>query len=186
MAENITTEIDVADFESANFLKSLVELECFEENSDEFNSPKFLERDSLLKGLLNPDEHKSPSFFQFEEFSEKQVSLTELPTTVSSDKIILSGWKNVENISSRLIEKYDETVVLECLIDRESGIYEERIFRSSLFSEYNLCEGQLFYLRFFERKNEIKMEVHDGLGIVQETDFPKFNFVEKFKNSKLF
>jgi len=48
------------------------------------------------------------------------------------------------------------------LIDRETGICEERGFRSSLFDGYNLKIGDLFYLRFFKRPNEMKMEVHNG------------------------
>lgn len=186
MAENRQDILNILDFDSVNDKKALIELESIDENTDELNSPRFLERDALLKDLFKSDEYKLPERIQIEEMGEKVNILNELTPTVSTDKIILSGWKNIENISSRLIENCGEHIVLECLIDKESEVYEERIFRSSLFNGFNLEPGNLFYLRFFERDNETKMEVHDGMGIVSENDFPSINFTELFRNSKLF
>ena len=187
MAENKQDILNnILDFDSVNDNRALIELETIDENTNELNSPRFLERDALLKDLFKSDEHSLPERIQIEEIHDDVNILNELTPTVSADRIILSGWKNVENISSRLIENCGEHVVLECLIDKEAEVYEERIFRASLFNGYNLELGNLFYLRFFERDNEMKMEVNDGTGIVSENDFPTINFTEMFKNSKLF
>jgi hypothetical protein len=103
-----------------------------------------------------------------------------------SDSLTLKAWKNIENISARLIEHSDDIVVLECLLDKELGIYEEREFRKTLFEGYELKIGNLFYLRFFDRQNETRMEIHNDPRLTSVEDFPKKNFVDLFKNSKLF
>jgi len=65
-------------------------------------------------------------------------------------------------------------------------IYEEREFLLSLFTGYDLIIGNLFLLRIFERKNEIRIEIHNGSGLTMEDDFPKLDFVKEFSNSRLF
>lgn len=99
---------------------------------------------------------------------------------------ITKGWKNVENISSRLLDFDEDIVVLECLTDRENGIYEEREFKRSLFEEEQLKEGNLFYLRTWERPNEIRIEIHFDKKFERQYDFPKSNLNATFKNLSIF
>jgi len=186
MTENREHIFDLSEFDSANDFKALIELENIEKNTNEFNSSRFIERENLLKDLFNSDENKFLERIQIEELAEKVNKPYELTPAISVDKVIISGWKIIENISARLIENSVEHLVLECLIDKEAEIYEERIFRKSLFSGYDLEFGNLFYLRFFEGNNVMKMEVHDGKGIVSINDFPEINFAERFRKSKLF
>ena len=68
----------------------------------------------------------------------------------------------------------------------EEQIYEEREFKSSLFTGYNLDIGSLFFLRIWERPNEIRIEIHDDPELTLNNDFPKLDFVEKYKSSRLF
>jgi hypothetical protein len=164
-----------------NDLGAMIEFVDIEESK--LNSPIFIEKKSLLKNLINSNESSIPLETRDENNSkEEDVDYLNL----ISDKVIITNWKNIENISARLIENCGENIVLECLIDKENSIYEERIFETSLFEGYNIEIGSLFYLRFFKRKNEAKMEVHEGKGIVLEEDFPKLNFKEIFSSSKLF
>lgn len=120
-----------------------------------------------------------------ERFNDVVTPIKEV-TFLGSDAIFLERWKNVENISARLIEFYEDVVILECLIDRELGIYQEREFSASLFLEYELRIGDLFYLRVFERPSEMKLEIHNDPNLTFEKDFPKLDFKQLFNKSKLF
>lgn len=161
--------------------KAKIHLEEYDSDRIPYKSENFLQKKDFLKGLFPIDNIKQlhTKFYDEEKSTEEVVLL-------GSDTIIISGWKNVENISARLIEHYDDTVVLECLIDKEMRIYEEREFQLSLFIGYDLKIGNLFLLRIFERKNEIRIEIHNDPGLTLKDDFPKLDFVKKFSNSRLF
>lgn len=167
---------------------------------DENSSVKF-------KALIGFEEHEQyENFIISEEFKNKELFLEDLFSVAEvipkneaidekkalnevmysgSDVVFLKAWKNVENISARLIDNYDNSVILECLIDKENGIYEERQFNDTLFNGYELKVGNLFLLRVFERQNEIRIEIHNDPDLTLSDDFPKLSFVESFKNSRL-
>lgn len=90
-------------------------------------------------------------------------------------------WKKIETISSRIICTYDDKVLLECLIENE---YEERIFNKSLFAGFDMKEDARFLLKIYEQKNEMKIVIEKNTSKID--DFPKIDFVEKFKNFRLF
>jgi len=149
----------------------------------EFMSANFSEKSNFLD-LLNIQSNDSS--FNLAKFDENQILKKDSQVSLGYDSVILQNWKNVENISARFIEHYDDIVILECLIDKENDEYEEREFRASLFQGYELKEGNLFYLRFYDRANETKMEIHNDPGLVNIKDFPKMDFKAKLENSKLF
>jgi len=173
-------EKDLFDGNSTSEFKALIQLEKFERDPNFLVSENFLEQEELLKELFSIDIKPS------ETESNENKKTIEGAVTYGSDTIVIRGWKNVENISARLIEHFDETVVLECLIDKEMGVYEEREFRISLFADYETKIGNLFLLRIFERQNEIRIEIHNDPELTLKDDFPKLSFVEKFKDSSLF
>lgn len=158
---------------------------------DTLDPPKENEHDEI--------HYESPNFMRHNDFLEKLFK-TEIPliklydekkspieTVIEeTDTVIITEWKNVENISARLIEFYDDKVILECLVNKEERIYEEREFKTSLFDGYEIKIGNLFLLKFLERQNEIKMQIHNDPGLTFKEDFPKLDFVEKFKDSRLF
>ena len=181
MIDNPEQELELIDSNSINETKALIQIENIEGEEDSLRSKKFIEQIEFKRNLLNAYDHKLPLTKLDEEKEASKEKLLEY-----SDVVVIKGWKNVENISSRLIEHSDDTVVLECLIDREEGIYEEREFRSSLFIGYDLDIGNHFYLRIFERPNEIRIEIHDDPELTLKDDFPKLDFVEKYKKSRLF
>ena len=177
---------DLLENDSVNESKSLIEIEDYNFTEYTHKSFDFEFRDELLRNLFNSLDNNIPQRIDLTgNPTENLLSKSDTATQIS-DRIVIQGWKNVENISARLIEFSEDHVVLECLIDKENKIYEERMFRPSLFINYKLVLGNLFYLRFFERPNEIKMEVHDDPSLTFSDDFPKLDFVAEFKNSKLF
>ncbi|MCD4793868.1 MAG: hypothetical protein K8R54_11575 [Bacteroidales bacterium] len=98
----------------------------------------------------------------------------------------LHSWNLVASISAKLLEYDDDYVLLECLIDKDERIYEEREFNRSKFKLFDLEEGKLFKLQFFERPYETMMRILDKLGLVSENDFPDIDFESKFKDSPIF
>ena len=161
-----------------------VSLVSLKKKEQPYSSPYFSEKNEDLNSFLNiqSSSETSSSFQQIRTTEETP----EAYATFGSDAVIIRGWKNVGNISARLIELYDKVVVLECLIDKELSIYEEREFGSSLFFEEDLKIGNLFYLRIFERKYESRMEIHSDPKLTFVEDFPKMDFKSLFEKSKLF
>ena len=149
----------------------------------DFVSTSFARRDELIRSLFKTE--SSVSEFNLANLSEK-TETGALGNIVGSDIVYIEGWKNIANISARLIDFFDKVVVLECLIDKDQSIYEEREFTATIFEDFELAIGKIFLLRFFSRRKEIKMEVHDEPGLVSKDDFPEKDFRLLFKNSKLF
>jgi hypothetical protein len=144
-------------------------------------------RNTFLKQLFETEsDTEILSDENLEEFSNELSASKHKQPILGVDRIVLSGWKNIENIPSRLLENHEKSVILECLIDRENRTYEEREFKKSLFEGYDLQIGNLFYLRVFERPNELKIEVHDSPGLTSSDDFPKLDFESLIRSSRLF
>jgi len=160
---------------------SLIQLEEYEET---FISSNFSDKKNFVSSLFKAQ--PSHSYVSYPQKLDIPSENQKEERTFGSDSVILKGWKNVENIPARLIETFEDVVVLECLIDKESELYEEREFRASLFTGYELNIGNLFYLRFFDRDNETRMEIHNDSRLTSINDFPKKDFSTLFANSKLF
>lgn len=156
-----------------------------EEKVEHFNSRFFSDKDDLIKDLLKTQSPESTSLYRSRDIDKFGLNEQE-ETLTPSQTITLYGWRNIENISARLIESYDDVIVLECLVDKESSTYEEREFRKTLFEGYDLKLGTLFYLRFFERPHEMRMEVHNDPSLHFLDDFPTMDFKGTFEKSKLF
>jgi hypothetical protein len=172
---------EVLENTSQTEIKTLISYDSSSGNIGIPHSEKLRIKEELVKEILNLNLKKEPFYKVSEEprFGKEVIE----PYT---DKVIIPSWKNVENISARLINHYDETVVLECLIDKENNVYEEREFRASLFEDYNIKQGNLFFLRVFERKNEVRLEIHDDPGLTRIEDFPKMDFLVRYYKSRLF
>ncbi len=93
---------------------------------------------------------------------------------------VIEPWKLVEDLSARLIDQYDETVVLECLIDREAKIYIETEMDISLFEGFSLEVGSLFKISKYTRTNEVRFVARSKPQLVSQGDFPKVDFQKKY------
>lgn len=97
----------------------------------------------------------------------------------------VTGWKLVSSVSARLLCFTEDTVMVECLIDREQRIYAELEFEKFLFEEFELLEGKLFKISTYERPRQKMIEVMDNPNLVSQSDFPKIDFVAEFKSLPL-
>lgn len=160
------------------------------------SSLDLLEKENIFKNILTKETEKSPfefetfRYFLKEEFKKNLYEIADDKFTdskpVEDKRISLSegsfiiGWKLVQTESARLTEFDEEKVVLECLIDKEEKIYEEKEFKATYFQGYTLQIGKLFKLCFYERPNQVMMEVKDNPNLISENDFPKNQFQEKY------
>jgi hypothetical protein len=164
---------------------SLIILKGFDENEPNVTTTQRSKKDSFSNDLLTLPTKSNISTTLIKDV-ETIETIKNNKNLIGSDAVFIINWKNVENIPARLIEKFDKIVVLECLIDKEEGIYEEREFKSSLFEGFDLTIGNLFYIRYFERPNEARIEILDNPKLTSAEDFPTINFDQLFKDSKLF
>jgi len=167
--------------QSFNEDRSLV---AIPEKDELFASTNFISHHDMLRSLLNIQSTSKSSLYASK--FESPVNIPTNFTGIGSDFVAIQSWKNTENISARLIDHYDDLVILECLVDKEFKVYEEREFKKSLFSDYELIIGNIFYLRIFERKNEIRLEIHNDPKLTFKEDFPELDFTSIFIKSKLF
>jgi hypothetical protein len=134
----------------------------------------FTEIEDFLKDY--PKSHSTFSAFE-SHFSEQ--ALTKI---VLTEGVEINLWKNTKNISARLISYDEDVVILECLIDKDKKIYEEWELSTRNFKGMELQVGKFFKLCHYERNNQLMMEILDTPGLVMESDFPKTDFYNKFKN----
>lgn len=88
-------------------------------------------------------------------------------------------------IPARLLNKYDDIYLLECLIDSQNKIYEEREFNKSLFDGFPDGVGTIFILELTKLQNEERLKVFYEESY-SEDYFPKMDLDTIFKKSKLF
>jgi hypothetical protein len=79
-------------------------------------------------------------------------------------------WKKTRRISARVIEISPKrgVVLLDCLIDNcnNKNIYENKWFNIQLFDGINIHEGCYIFLEYYIRKNEERLKVSDGSGLI--------------------
>jgi hypothetical protein len=94
----------------------------------------------------------------------------------------IKPWKQISDISAKVLHFDKDFVIIECLMDKENQTYDEREFSIQFFTGINLEKGMLLKLCYFQRDNQIMMEIKFSPGLVLESDFPKSNFAEKYKD----
>jgi hypothetical protein len=90
-------------------------------------------------------------------------------------------------IISKLLEVTESTYLLECLVDSDKSIYEERYFNKSLFEGYPDKIGTLFIIELTQLKNEERIKIIYDKSLSDDL-FPKLylNLSKLFKESDLF
>jgi hypothetical protein len=114
---------------------------------------------------------------KIENIQTSQTSLKELDLSdliIGHLNIIQEKWDYIENIDSQILEISDEYVILNCLIDKEKRIYQQRSFKKIFLNNINLEINQLVIIRIFGRAGEIRYKFEDGNNIIPSEyfDFP--------------
>lgn len=98
-----------------------------------------------------------------------------------------TDWKNIENISAKVIEITDESVIVDCLIDKSSFHYQKRSFNKNIFKYIKgLQVGKFILIRVYELPPETKLRIEDGDGIVSPSDFVIEGLFKNISSSKMF
>lgn len=172
--------------------------EGYESNDLRFFNFKAEERKNHFRTEPHHEEIKILSYDEF--YEELHRKLSSLASNIKEAKYqslleeqgknkapsaLLENWKLVDDISSKVIDFDREVVVLECLIDREQNFYEEREFQASLFKGYKIKIGSFFKVYIYERKNQMMIEIKNGVNLVSAADFPQIDLFEKYKDINL-
>lgn len=98
-----------------------------------------------------------------------------------------TNWRNIENISSKIIEIGEEQIIVECLIDKETLHYQRRSLNKSLFKYIeDLSPGKLILIRVYEYPPETKFRIEDGTGIINDSDFQITGLFKNIHKAKMF
>lgn len=148
-----------------------------------------------IEGTLDTTEFLKNLFVDIDDtINTKKQSGTNLITTENKDEKavyylpdnqIFGVWKLMLNLSARVISYDDESVLLECLVDKEQRIYEKIQYASWLFKGFELFQGKLFKICQYARQNEARLVVKDNPNLILDDDFPKTNFASKFADVKI-
>jgi len=99
-------------------------------------------------------------------------------TSTTSSKTIPRGvsnpesWNEYKMLDGRIIEVTDETVTVDCLLDRDEKIFEARDFDRRLFEgEVPMEKGRFVALRIAQRPGKFVITVYDGHKKVEREPF---------------
>lgn len=110
----------------------------------------------------------SQEFVEEEDREEKYVGNLQRKSFKEKEK----PWRTIVHIDARIVEVNKKDIHLDCLLDPEKNIVEERVFDRSLFEGHIPVEiGQLVILILMERPGEQRIVVKNGKGIVDEEPF---------------
>jgi hypothetical protein len=141
-------------------------------------------RDTVLESLGLPTSSNANHTVKFESRSG-DTTLTLETKIALVNEVHIKSWKLIANISSKLIDFDESLVSLECLLDKEERIYEEREFDIALFNGYNLEIGKLFKVCIYQRENQRMIDIKDDSKLISTDDFPEIDLYTPFKNIKL-
>ena len=71
----------------------------------------------------------------------------------------MTKWIKTDSIPAHYIGSTEDTVDIECCLDFENKIYEERIFPKSLFEGVNLKPDSYFILKIHNKTNKIRIKI---------------------------
>lgn len=108
---------------------------------------------------------------------ENEVELSELRLT--SDGLFEERWDNIINIPARLIELGDDFAILECIVDLDSGIIENRKFeRCVLEGAVTFKALQPILITVFKRSGQIRFTFKDNFQTSYSKHFEKEYFLD--------
>src|SRR5664280_2326103 len=96
--------LDLLGNDSFNVSKSLIEIKESDLTEYVHTSLNFISRDELLKNLFSPIDQSIPNWIDLIENPSENPSSQQEKSTQISDRVVIQSWKNIENISARLLE----------------------------------------------------------------------------------
>lgn len=92
------------------------------------------------------------------------------------ETLLVENWSKVESIQALITLVNEEEVHLDCLIDSENNIIENRAFPKVLFDHLiNLSENKTIIIKTSYKAGTIKIDVYSGDGIVNKNTFISVN-----------
>lgn len=146
--------------------------------ADSSRSPHYGEEDKVsLKNTFNAAGEKlTASDKLLNSFFKKEVSSNGLFGL--SEGVSLLSWQRVANISSKILYFDDDVVQIECLVDKENKLYEQKEFNRDFFVGLDLSIGYQFKLCFYKRNNQQMVEVMYDSQLVASDDFSSADFLD--------
>lgn len=162
-----TSELGVSTIHQKTFSHSIPE-EPVDSLSE---SPQILDKNRIMfyggGALVFPKEEVELSNFKLDNFG------------VIGETVI-----RTQNISAQIIEVTDKYVVLECLVDEEHRIYQNRNIRREIIEDVIPFQlGQLVLIRMKDLKGGNSVEYINGDGIISPQDFNSDIYFEGLDNS---
>ena len=134
------------------------------------------------------------SKFEFEADFELQDPAKSQPVTAGigpsdgtslTQTFTLSAWHLVTSYPCRVLDKYNDTVLIEVVINKEDREVEEREVSSTYFHGLKTHKGAFLKLQTYKRPNSGMFLFISGEDIVNDDDFPKVDFTELMKDDRL-
>lgn len=81
-------------------------------------------------------------------------------------------WRTITYVEARIVEIHEDRVCLECVLDRESEILEERVFDRPLFEGHIQLEvGKYIVITILQKPGEKRIKVNNDNGLVRKDIF---------------
>ena len=103
-----------------------------------------------------------------------QTKNEELPENILTKRLVVikENWENVFNIPSRVASITKENIQCECLVDKESQVFETRSFPRVIFDDLiELKKNKTVLISIKSKKGSIRIDIIDGKGLVDESLF---------------
>lgn len=95
-------------------------------------------------------------------------------------------WKKTISFHASILQITKKQVYCDCLIDKENGFFETRVFPKELFEHLqNIAEKALVVIRIQTKPGSSRIDVFDGKGIVDPATFEVNDIFDSLKNSGL-
>jgi hypothetical protein len=92
-------------------------------------------------------------------------------------------WVKEETIPSRILEINDNTVILECLMDAENHLFENRVFEKKLLEGVvDLEQDGLVLIEVMSRKGEIRFLFKEGENFINPDIFAEPDYASQLEN----
>jgi len=90
----------------------------------------------------------------------------------------IESWTNTESLWCKINQIKNNSVYLDCLLDREARRFQLRKFPKSLFGHLRCSEGNPVILSIKSRNGAMRIDIYKGDGIV---DLEYFNAEDKWE-----